>query len=240
MKHTSGNKTKLREQTYITKSWWGLMPHLRIFLGSLFFKDSIFSILPKPCQPLLQVSGAWAPPGFHQAEPWMSQCFTEGRMTVPFRCLPGARVLRCSGTPYSLWPHGLYATGLLCPWDSPGKNTRWVAISFSRVSSWHRCWTHVSYISCSDRTILYLLSHWSCSKWLQSYSDSVTPGLQPSRPLHPRALQARVPQWAPCSPPGGLPHQGSSPSLLCLLHWHVGSLPHVPPGKPWAIREDFY
>ena len=23
----------------------------------------------------------------------------------------------------SLWPHGLYATRLLCPWDSPGKNT---------------------------------------------------------------------------------------------------------------------
>ena len=24
---------------------------------------------------------------------------------------------------YSLWPHGLYTTRLLCPWDSPGKNT---------------------------------------------------------------------------------------------------------------------
>ena len=23
----------------------------------------------------------------------------------------------------SLWPHGLYPTMLLCPWDSPGKNT---------------------------------------------------------------------------------------------------------------------
>ena len=24
---------------------------------------------------------------------------------------------------YSLWPHGLYPTRLLCPWDFPGKNT---------------------------------------------------------------------------------------------------------------------
>ena len=26
--------------------------------------------------------------------------------------------------------------------------------------------------------------------------------------------------------------QGSNPSLLCLLHWQVGSLPQAPPGKP--------
>ena len=25
----------------------------------------------------------------------------------------------------SLWPHGLYLTRLLCPWDSPGQNTGW-------------------------------------------------------------------------------------------------------------------
>ena len=31
---------------------------------------------------------------------------------------------------------------------------------------------------------------------------------------------------------GILPPQGSNPHLLCLLHWQVGSLPLVPPGKP--------
>ena len=35
---------------------------------------------------------------------------------------------------------------LLCPWDFPGKNTEWVAISFSRDQ------TH---ISCTGRRILY-------------------------------------------------------------------------------------
>ena len=32
----------------------------------------------------------------------------------------------------SLWPHGLYPTRLLCPWDSPGNSIGWVAISFSK------------------------------------------------------------------------------------------------------------
>ena len=36
----------------------------------------------------------------------------------------------------------------------------------------------------------------------------------------------------PCPPQGIFPTQGSDPHLLCLLHWQVGSLPLVPPGKP--------
>ena len=35
-----------------------------------------------------------------------------------------ACVLSCSVMSDSLWPHGLKPTRLLCPWDSPGKNTR--------------------------------------------------------------------------------------------------------------------
>ena len=31
---------------------------------------------------------------------------------------------------------------------------------------------------------------------------------------------------------GIFPTQGSNPRRLCLLHWQVGSLPPVPPGKP--------
>ena len=38
------------------------------------------------------------------------------QMTCP------ACVCACSVVPDSLWPHGLYTTRLLCPWDSPGKN----------------------------------------------------------------------------------------------------------------------
>ena len=35
-----------------------------------------------------------------------------------------ACVLSCSVMSDSLWPHGLKPTRLLCPWDSPGKNSR--------------------------------------------------------------------------------------------------------------------
>ena len=41
----------------------------------------------------------------------------------------------------SLDPHGLESTRLLYPWNSPGKNTGAVAISFSRGSSQPRDWT---------------------------------------------------------------------------------------------------
>ena len=52
-------------------------------------------------------------------------------------------------TPW-LWP-----TRLLCPWDYPGKNTGGVAMPSSRGSSWPRDRTHISYISCTDRQVLY-------------------------------------------------------------------------------------
>ena len=46
----------------------------------------------------------------------------------------------------SLQPHGLWPTRFLRPWDFPGKNTEWVAISFSRRSLRPRDWIQVSCI----------------------------------------------------------------------------------------------
>ena len=43
----------------------------------------------------------------------------------------------------------------------------------------------------------------------------------------------------PCLPPGGLPNPGIEPaSLLCLLHWQVGSLQLTLPGKPHGTWTD--
>ena len=47
------------------------------------------------------------------------------------------------------------ATRLLCPWDSPGKNTGVGCHAFSRGSSQPRDWTHGSYVSCTGRQVLY-------------------------------------------------------------------------------------
>ena len=51
----------------------------------------------------------------------------------------------------SLWPRGLYS-----PWNSPGQNTEWVALPFSRGSSQPRD-PNPGLLHC--RQILYQLSH---------------------------------------------------------------------------------
>ena len=53
-----------------------------------------------------------------------------------------------------LWPHGPQPVRLLCPWDSPGKNTGVGCHSSSRESSQPRDQTH---IPCIGRRMLY---HW--------------------------------------------------------------------------------
>ena len=45
---------------------------------------------------------------------------------------------------------------------------------------------------------------------------------------------SRKEYWSrlPCPPPGDLPHSGTEPASLCLLHWQAGSLPLAPAVKP--------
>ena len=57
-----------------------------------------------------------------------------------------------------LWPYGLQTTRLLCPWDSPCKNTGvgcGVIVPSSRRSSQPKDWNWVSYISSFGRQVLY-------------------------------------------------------------------------------------
>ena len=58
----------------------------------------------------------------------------------------------------------------------------------------------------------------------------------PGSPVH-GILQARILEWGVIPFFRGIfPTQGLNPHLLCLLHWHAGSLPLVPPGKPHPER----
>ena len=59
----------------------------------------------------------------------------------------------------SLRPYGLHFARLLCPWDSPGKNTGAGCHFLLKGSSQPRDWTCVSCLSCTGRQILYHLSH---------------------------------------------------------------------------------
>ena len=49
---------------------------------------------------------------------------------------------------------------------------------------------------------------------------------------HHGILQARIGVGCHALLQGIFPTQESNPYFLCLLHWQVGSLPLVPPGKP--------
>ena len=72
-------------------------------------------------------------------------------------CLIERESVSCSVLSDPLWLHGLLPARRLRPWDSPGKNMKWVSISFFRGSSGPMdrvC------ISCIGRQILSCLSHW--------------------------------------------------------------------------------
>ena len=58
-----------------------------------------------------------------------------------------------------LWPYGLEPTRLLCPQDSPGKNTGLGFHFLLQGSSQPRDRTHISCISCSGRWILDCWCH---------------------------------------------------------------------------------
>ena len=94
---------------------------------------------------------------------------------------------------------------LLSPWDSPGKNTGWVAIPSSRGSSRPKDRTQVPYISCIGRWIFFT----TCATWealcylpaaaaksLQSCLTLCNPidGSPPGSPI-PGILQARTLEW---------------------------------------------
>ena len=49
---------------------------------------------------------------------------------------------------------------------SQARILEWVAVSFSRGSSWPKDWTHVSFISCNGKWIFY---HWATGKPIYVY-----------------------------------------------------------------------
>ena len=64
-------------------------------------------------------------------------------------------VLSRSAMSDSVRPFGLEPTRFLCPWDSPGKNTGWVTMLSSRISSQSRDRTCVFYVSHIGRQVRY-------------------------------------------------------------------------------------
>ena len=64
-------------------------------------------------------------------------------MWYPLACVClSLRHVQLFVTPWRLW-----LTRLLCPWNSPGKNTGLVVMPFSRGYSWPRDWTWASHLT---------------------------------------------------------------------------------------------
>ena len=105
------------------------------------------------------------------------------------------------GTPWTIGP-----AGLLCPWDSPGRNAGVGCTSLSRGSSWPRDRTRVSCVSCVGRQVLPHCATGSACLSLPS-STSVA---QAALISHLRGCSGslRLPSsltWAPAVAPSGCP-----------------------------------
>ena len=80
-----------------------------------------------------------------------------------------------------------------------------------------------------------------CDKSLQSFLTLCNPMYysMPGSSVH-MILQTRTLEWVaspPCPPPGDFPDLGTELTSLPSLQWQVGSLPLVPPGKPFSAQE---
>ena len=159
----------------------------------------------------------------------------------------------------SLWPHGLYPARLLCPWNSPGKNTR-VGCHFLLQGIFPTQRSNPGFLHC--RQILCHLNHQGTEKvlnkwqlllldimnltlkailniWFVVCACLLTSDSLPPYELYPTRL------LCPCNSPGKNTGerchflfqgifliQGSNPHLLCFLHWQVNSITLTHLGRP--------
>ena len=84
-------------------------------------------------------------------------------------------------------------TRVLCPWNFQARILKWVAISYSRGSSWPRDWTCVSCTSCIGWWTLYNCANWKApiqhlilSKRLRN--DFLLQGIFPTQGQNPHLL----------------------------------------------------
>ena len=123
-----------------------------------------------------------------------------------------SRVQLCNPMDCSLsgsFVHGIFQARIL----------EWVAISFSRGSSWPRDWTWVS--STAERLF---------TVWATREAKRII--LTPIIAKAPLSIEfSRQESWSglPCPPPGDLPNPGIEPRSPTL---QADSLPSEPPGKP--------
>ena len=117
----------------------------------------------------------------------------------------------------SVRPHRRQPTRLLCPWDSPGKNTG-VGCHIWQLENVNLCVWLIIFLL--DTAAYFLHTRHSCAVLrCLVVSDSLQPyGLWPSRLLCPWGFSRRE-YWSvlPCSSPGDLPNPGIEPRQILFF-----------------------
>ena len=156
-------------------------------------------------------------------------------------------MVSCSVVSDSVRTHGLWPIRLLCPWDSPGKNTGVGCHSFlqgifptqgSNASLPHSKWTlsepprkphfllcYLNYDPClpdKSPACRILLPACSSLQPCPTLCDPMNCSL-PGSSVH-GILQARILEWVAMSFSRWSSWPRDWPSVFCLLHWQVGSL----------------
>ena len=106
----------------------------------------------------------------------------------------------------------------------------------------HLTWTHIVQKLCffvllpCNKTLMDLFNrfsyYWNCNAMLSCFSRVRPMDYSPPGSSARGILQGKILEWVAIPFSKDLPNLGIKPMSLRLLHWQVGSLPLVPPGKP--------
>ena len=136
---------------------------------------------------------------------------------------------------YALWPYGPQPARLLCPWDSPAKNTGYM--SSSRGSSQPRDWTCVSYF-CIAGWFFTISATWEVplnecevkvTKSCPTLCDPMDCSL-PGSSIH-GIFQARILEWIAVYSSRGSSQFRNWTQLSCIASWYF---------TIWAIRDGLW
>ena len=146
---------------------------------------------------------------------WLRQCLVHPFESNPLHCGPvsGPKPLQ----PGNRWP--IHSSNYFM-----GRCGLWGSFLFSPL--------YLAFSSFSFSSVAFCM--WA--KLLQSCPILCSPmdSSPPGFPVH-GILQASIPEWLSCPPPGDLPDPGIKPVSLVSLHWQADSLSLALPGKPHLL-----
>ena len=153
-------------------------------------------------------------------------------LTGPYMCAQSCPTL-CD-------PHGLQPTRLLCPWNFPGKNTgvgshsllQGILLTQESNPGLRHCRQILCRLSHQASQLWYYTNYSICACVFSCVLLFVTPWTVACQVSLSMGFSRREYWSGLLFPSPGDPTHGLNPSLPCLLHWQVDSLPLFHLGSP--------